>query len=112
MSSIVPLAVVIPLAGAALLLLLGKALPSRLARALAVVATLSETALAGVLLHGARSAPIVYWFGGWTPRPGTAIGISFVVDRLGAGAAAFAGVVVTAAVLTAGRAFADRVTVT
>jgi multicomponent Na+:H+ antiporter subunit D len=38
--------------------------------------------------HTARQ-PLVYWFGGWTPRHGFPIGIGFVVDQIGAGLSTF-----------------------
>ena len=38
---------------------------------------------AGAALDG----PIVYWFGGWAPRDGVALGICFVIDPFGAGLA-------------------------
>jgi multicomponent Na+:H+ antiporter subunit D len=112
MHSIVPLPVVVPLGSAALLLMFGTVLPDRAARAFTIVAMLAETALAAALLHGARSGPIIYWFGGWTPRHGVPIGVSFAVDQLGAGAATFAGLIVTAATLTSTRSFPDRVALT
>ena len=34
--------------------------------------------------------PIVYWFGGWQPRQGMALGIGFVIDPFGAGLALLA----------------------
>ena len=112
MHSIAPLPVVVPLGTAALLLMFGTVLPDRAARALAIAAMLTETALAAALVRGARAGPVIYWFGGWTPRHGVAIGVSFAVDRLGAGAATFAGLIVTAAALTAAHSFKDRVALT
>ncbi len=53
-----------------------------------------------VQLHGGLH---VYWFGGWTPRHGVALGVSFAVDPFGAVGAAFAGVIVSAAVLVGTR---------
>lgn len=108
MNSLVPLPVVVPLAAAALLLMFGGVLAGSVVRALTVAATIAETVLAGALVHAARSGTIVYWFGGWTPRHGAAIGVSFAVDRIGAGAATLAGVVVTAAALSTRRAFGER----
>ncbi len=45
--------------------------------------------MAVFLAGAAKAGPLVYWFGGWTPREGVAIGIAFVVDPAGAGCAAF-----------------------
>jgi multicomponent Na+:H+ antiporter subunit D len=49
-----------------------------------------------LVFHTAHQ-PYAYWLGGWTPRHGVAIGISLSVDPLGAGMAAFAAVMVLAA---------------
>jgi len=62
----------------------------------------AEMALAAALLRQADRGTIVYWFGGWTPRHGVALGISFTVDPIGAGGAVLAGLVVVAAVATTG----------
>jgi multicomponent Na+:H+ antiporter subunit D len=108
MNSIAPLPVAVPLAVAAILLMFGGYLPARVVRGSTVVAALAETVLAGVLAHAAQSGLIVYWFGGWTPRHGVAIGVSFAIDRIGAGAAALSGAIVTAGVVSARRSFGDR----
>jgi multicomponent Na+:H+ antiporter subunit D len=112
MTSITALPVAVPLGAAATLLMLGSILSARLVRALTIAATLTETVLAGVLLHDARSGVIVYWFGGWSARHGVAVGVSFAVDRLGAGVAVFSGAIVTAAVLVARRTFEERLVLT
>lgn len=40
--------------------------------------------------------PLVYWFGGWVPRPGgLVLGIGFVVDQAGAAMSAFIGLLFT-----------------
>ncbi len=98
--NIVPLPVVVPLAGAAVILFLNTVLPHRAAQAVTLLFVLAEVALSAALLHQARSGTIVYWFGGWTPRRGVALGISFTVDQIGAGGALLAGIVVAAAVAT------------
>ena len=49
--------------------------------------------------------PFAYWMGGWRPEHGVAIGIAFAIDPLGAGMAAFAGVMVLAALTYALRYF-------
>jgi multicomponent Na+:H+ antiporter subunit D len=99
-----PLAVAVPLSGAAIMLFLTFVLPRRVGQALALLVALAEVGIALALLRQADRGTLVYWFGGWTPRHGVALGVSFVVDPLAAGAAALAGVVVAAAVLATGRA--------
>jgi len=100
--NIVPLPVVLPLAGAALILFLNTVLPRRWVQGITLLFVLAEVALSAVLLHRSGSGTIVYWFGGWTPSHGVALGISFTVDPLGAGGAVLAGLIVAAAVATTG----------
>jgi multicomponent Na+:H+ antiporter subunit D len=100
MSNLAPLTVAVPLAGAAMMLFLNTVLPRCWVQALALAVVVAEVGLAVALLQQARSGTIVYWFGGWTPRQGVALGISFTVDQFGAGGAVLAGVVVAGAVAT------------
>src|SRR4051812_32310355 len=52
-----------------------------------------------VLLYGSSDGVVIHWFGDWRPRGGTAVGISFTVDALGAGAATLAGLLAVAALV-------------
>ncbi len=97
MNTIAPLPVVVPLAAAAIVLFAHGLVPRAAVRAVTAAAVLAEIALAATLVHQTRSATIVYWFGGWTPRHGVALGISFTIDQLGAGAALLAGIAIAAA---------------
>ncbi len=47
----------------------------------------------------AAGRPLVYWFGDWWPRGQQVVGIGLVIDPLGAGTAAFAGFLMTAALV-------------
>jgi multicomponent Na+:H+ antiporter subunit D len=87
MSPLAPLPVAVPLAGAATILCLNTLLTRRAIQALSMATVFVEVGLAAALLHQTSSGTIVYWFGGWTPRSGVALGISFAVDQLGAGGA-------------------------
>src|SRR5437660_999442 len=49
--------------------------------------------------------PFAYWVGGWRPRHGVAIGISLSIDPIGAGMAAFASILVLAALVYSWRYF-------
>ena len=91
--------VAVPLIIAALLAAVNQHIARRLADALALAA--SVYCLVASLLLMARSTHglIVYWMGGWQPRNGAAIGISFAIDPFGAGAAAFASFLVLAALI-------------
>src|SRR5438309_1879416 len=83
------LPVIVPLFTAALLTALTKAIPRPLANLLAIASVVTNAVLSGILLRDSLAQPIVYWFGNWFPRHGLALGISFVVDPLGAGLATF-----------------------
>ena len=99
MSILAPLPVVIPLSVAAMLSALNKFTSRRVSEALAILATMATGVICGELLLQAKVQPVVYWFGGWTPRAGVALGISFVIDPIGAGAAAFTSLLVLAALV-------------
>ena len=89
--------VALPLFTAALLAALTKLISSRLSQAIAIASTVATVAIDIYLLHASVAQPIVYWFGNWQPRHGIALGISFVIDPIGAGLATFAGVLMLAA---------------
>lgn len=91
------LPVVLPLLGAALLAGLSKIISSRFSQLLAIATSLAVLAVNLFLLHSSALQPIVYWFGGWHPRHGIALGISFVIDPMGAGLAAFSAFLTIAA---------------
>jgi multicomponent Na+:H+ antiporter subunit D len=52
-----------------------------------------------ILIFDSADGTIHYWFGGWHPRDGIAIGISFSVDPLGTALAALVAVLATAALV-------------
>lgn len=89
--------VVLPLLTAALLAALSRAIPSRLSQWMAMATTLGTLGASLYLMRASAVEPIVYWFGGWRPRHGVALGISFTIDPLGAGFAAFAALLTLAA---------------
>lgn len=99
MSALAPLPVVIPLSVAALLAGLNRFLGRRISEALTILATIATGVICGTLLLQSRIQPVIHWFGGWTPRSGVALGISFVIDPMGAGAAAFTCLLVLAALV-------------
>jgi len=90
MSWALPLPVVLPLLAAALNTALDHVTPrwAHVAVTLAAVTTALVFSVL-VLLHSLSAEPL-HWFGGWQPRSGIAIGITFAVDPLGAGFAVLA----------------------
>ncbi|HVZ16982.1 MAG TPA: proton-conducting transporter membrane subunit [Terriglobales bacterium] len=105
MSYLAPLPVVIPLGMAALLAAFNEHISRRVADAAAILASATAFSVAIQLMLLSRHAPILYWFGGWTPRSGAAIGISFTIDPIGAGLAAFAALLTLAALVFSLRYF-------
>lgn len=99
MNNLAPLPVAIPLLSAACLAALNKRLPRRAADVLALLTTLAAGVVSLKLMVATRSEPLVYWFGGWTPRHGIAFGVCFTVDPIGAGLAAFVCLLMLAALV-------------
>jgi multicomponent Na+:H+ antiporter subunit D len=99
MSLLPPLPVAGPMVAAGLLLASAHILRPRIADAIAVLVALAAAACCGWMAVQATDAPLVYWFGGWTPRPGIVLGIGFSVDQAGAIVAAFIGLLFAAAMV-------------
>ena len=103
---LVPLAVALPLIAAALLAGLRPVLPRLLGDATAIAAAVATTAiLATLTVLSARQGTMVYWFGGWHPNHGAALGIAFAVDPFGAATATVGAVLTTGALCFAWRYF-------
>jgi multicomponent Na+:H+ antiporter subunit D len=77
----------------------------QLADAVALLTAASVAVLCAVLLVRTVGGPVVYWFGGWRPRDGIALGIAFTVDPVGAGFATLAGMLAVAALVYSWRIF-------
>jgi multicomponent Na+:H+ antiporter subunit D len=100
LTPLVPLVVAVPLLAAAALALVGRWTPNRVDDVAALVAAGVPAVLAGVLVTRTADRLIVYWYGGWRPRPGDfPVGIAFTVDRIGAAFAVFVFVLLCAALL-------------
>jgi multicomponent Na+:H+ antiporter subunit D len=106
-----PLPVALPLLIAALLMGGAPVFSRRVADGVATFIAAVVTSLCFLLMLRSSSAPIVYWFGGWKPHHGIALGIGFVIDPLGAGLAALVGALVTAAFVFSWRYFDEVGTV-
>jgi multicomponent Na+:H+ antiporter subunit D len=99
------LPVAIPLLVAAALVGAAPLLRRRLADLTAITAAATVTVLCALLLARTTGGPLVYWFGGWTPRNGVALGVSFAIDPIGAALATLAGVLTVAALVFSWRYF-------
>jgi len=88
-NQLAPLAVAVPLLGAALLVLGHSLVPRIAAELLALGLAAASTVMTTLLLIHVGHGLTIYWFGGWHPREGVAIGIDFAVSAIGAGLAAF-----------------------
>jgi multicomponent Na+:H+ antiporter subunit D len=99
------LPVAIPLLVAAVLAGCSPLLPRRLADLAGLATAFVALVLLLLLARQSADAPLVYWFGGWRPREGVAVGVAFVVDPLGAGLAALTSLLTLAALLFSWRYF-------
>jgi multicomponent Na+:H+ antiporter subunit D len=101
MDQLLPLPVVVPLVTAALLAALSPFIENRrrLLDGTAIAAACLVSVVLGVITYRAASGEIVYWFAGFRPAHGAAIGIDFAADPLSAGLACLAAVLVTAALI-------------
>jgi multicomponent Na+:H+ antiporter subunit D len=105
LTTITALPIVVPFIGAALLVAIGSFSPRWLNDSIGVAGAVTVAAMCMLLANHSVGAPYAYWMGGFEPRHGVAIGISLSVDPLGAGLAAFAAVLVIAALVYSLRYF-------
>jgi multicomponent Na+:H+ antiporter subunit D len=91
------LPVVVPFLIAPLLVTVGTVAPRWCEDAAATTVAVSVVAICVLLAIHTGGAPFAYWMGGWRPEHGVAVGIGLAIDPLGAGLAAFAAVMVAAA---------------
>jgi multicomponent Na+:H+ antiporter subunit D len=99
------LPVLVPFLAGPLLVAVGYFAPRWFSDGVGVLVAIAVTALCALLAGHAGQHPFAYWMGGWSPQHGVTIGISFSIDVLGAGLAAFAGLLVTAALVYSVRYF-------
>jgi len=96
---VAPYAVVVPLIAAGVLTGLATQVNRAIAETLALAAAIAVTVFCAILLVRVAAGAEVYWFGGWEPRAGLAIGVSFTVDTFGAGLATLCSVLMVAALV-------------
>jgi multicomponent Na+:H+ antiporter subunit D len=101
------LAVVVPLLAAAAISALSKLLRGRrrLLDGAAIATSAAVTVILLVLLSRTARGDVVYWFAGFRPSHGIAIGIDFAAGSLSTGLAALAALLVTAAMVFSWRYF-------
>ncbi len=96
MTPLAPLPVALPLLVSAIILALRPVLPRRGQDLLATATAATVAVICALLARQSSSGLIVYWFSGWRPRGGVALGIAFTIDPLGAGLATLAALLATA----------------
>ena len=109
MNQLLPLSVVLPLLVAAAIAALGWLLRPRrrVLDGIAISTCAAVVVLLAVILADAARRDLVYWFGGFRPSHGIAIGIDFGVGPLSAGLALLAAVLVTASMVFSWRYFEE-----
>src|ERR671922_768312 len=105
MDVLVPLPVALPLLAAAALAAVGPFVPAWFGDFVAGLVSAAVTVVGVVLLTRTGAHDLVYWFGGWRPSHGVALGIAFDVDGAGAALAALAAFLMTATVVFSWRYF-------
>jgi multicomponent Na+:H+ antiporter subunit D len=103
--NLLPLAVAVPFIAAAVLAATGKLIHRRVADAIAIATSAFVAVVGWLLIDETQRGRMVYWFGGWVPRDGVALGISFVADETSAGLTLLVGLLTTAAFVFALRYF-------
>jgi multicomponent Na+:H+ antiporter subunit D len=106
-STLVPLPVIVPLLVAGALAAANSVLPRLVVDVASIAAALAAAVMCGLLVAHVAGGLAVYWFGGFHPRHGIAVGISFSVDRMGAGMATLVAIMVSAALLYSARYFEE-----
>jgi len=101
------LAVVVPLIASAAVAWVATKLPRRAGDAIAVGVAMATTGISAALLVRTFDHRVVYWFAGWRPRHGIALGIDFAVDAIGAGAALLISSLFVAAFVASWRYFEE-----
>ncbi len=94
-----PLPVVVPLAVAAALAIIGKHLHRRIVDSISIATSAAVVIISITLTFQSANGAIVYWFGNWQPlaKSHFPIGICFAIDPIGAGLSSLAALLVLAA---------------
>jgi multicomponent Na+:H+ antiporter subunit D len=105
MDVLVPLPVAIPLLSAAVVTAIGHWCGRRFDDLIAIGATAATLVISLLLVFRSNEHDLVYWFGGWRPRDGVALGISFTVDPGSAAVATLVSTLALAALVFSWRYF-------
>jgi multicomponent Na+:H+ antiporter subunit D len=105
MTHLSSLPVLVPFLAGPLLVAVGFFSPRWFEDTVGALCAIAATTLCVLLAVHAADRPFAHWMGGWAPAHGTTIGIALSIDTLGAGLAAFAGLLVTAALVYSLRYF-------
>ncbi|HEU5033480.1 MAG TPA: complex I subunit 5 family protein [Mycobacteriales bacterium] len=104
-AQLAPLAIVIPIIAAAVLLSVGRWLPRTLIDVLATGTAAATVGLDAALFAHTAGGRVVTWASNWTPKHGHSVGIVLVADRVGSGAALLAGALMLCALVFSWRYF-------
>ncbi|MDX3854530.1 complex I subunit 5 family protein [Streptomyces sp. AK02-01A] len=105
MNQLLPLIVVVPLLGAAVLVVTGRRVRRPVAETTGCAVATATAALALCLLVSSSSGPLIEWVGGWRPRHGRSVGIVLVGDRVALGLATLVSLLVVAVLAYSWRYF-------
>ncbi len=97
--TLIPLTILVPLIAAGVLTAVRPVSNRTFADIVTLSASVAVLVLCAILVHRAWHHDLVYWFGGWSPQHGVALGISFTFGVLGAGFATFCAALMVAALV-------------
>lgn len=104
--NLIPISFVLPLLAAATLGILRPFIARAVSDLLAIATTAATTGLLlDLTIASYRHGTMVYWFGGWVPHHGIALGVDFVVSPFSATIASAAAVLTTASLCFAWKYF-------
>jgi multicomponent Na+:H+ antiporter subunit D len=103
--ALAPLVVAVPLFAAALLVGGLSVFSRTVVDAVCVTVAVAVAAMSALLLAHSGDGLVLYWFGGWQPRGGVALGISFAIEPIGAALACFVALMFVAAFVFSARYF-------
>ena len=106
-ADLLPLAVAVPLLGAAVFAVMGRLLPRTASDILVTAWALADIVLLAWLWHRSSQGTLTDWVGGWRPSGGEGVGIVLVGDPIGVGLALLTAVLILAVTVYAWRYFAE-----